>query len=85
VPYGFTPRQNNLQNLNLTWLIDGYEHPELASSQSVVLRAPDDSAGSSNVELDINNPSNFLQMVRGGFSASFGPSNQTANASAATF
>jgi len=80
VPYGFSARQNNLANLNLTWLIDGVEHTELASSQSVVLRAPEAGSGSSNVELDINNPTNFLQTATGAFSASFNATNQTAAA-----
>ncbi len=86
VPYGFNARQNNLSNLSLVWLINGVEHPELATSPSVVLRVPDGTSGQTNIELDIENTFKILQKTSSGFLANFNTAPQAASAvSGATF
>jgi hypothetical protein len=69
VPFGFNG--TGKKDLSLTWLINNIKHPELASSQSVILRAPDEQAGSSNIQLSIKNSQNILQGASAGFSAYF--------------
>ena len=71
VPFGFNMPKQGIGDLKLTWLINGTEHQELASNESVVLRAPDAAAGSSVVELDLQNTNEILQSARNGFSAAF--------------
>ena len=71
VPYGFSKPANGLGDLSLTWLINNVEHPELATNDSVILRAPQGTAGSSNVEIDINNTKNILQTAKASFTATF--------------
>lgn len=61
VPYGFNMPASGLGDLVLSWLINGNEHPELASSRSITLRTPDASAGSSNIELITTSGSSILQ------------------------
>ncbi|TAK93607.1 hypothetical protein EPO05_07020, partial [Patescibacteria group bacterium] len=77
VPYGFSKPVNKMGNLSLTWIINGTEHPELSSSDSVILRAPDNAGGSSQIELEIKNTANILQSADASFSAVFSPGNQT--------
>jgi len=69
VPFGFSSSKPS--DLNMTWLINGVAHPELSSNQSIVLRAPDGVAGTSNIELDISNDANILQSAKGAFNAVF--------------
>jgi hypothetical protein len=71
VPFGFNKPIDGIGNLSLTWLINSIKHSELASSQSVILRAPEGSAGTSNIRLDIRNSDKILQSASTGFSASF--------------
>jgi len=61
VPYGFNMPNSGLGNLSLTWLINNRERPELSENQSVTLRAPNASAGSSNIELIVTNSKDILQ------------------------
>ncbi|MCX6715548.1 MAG: hypothetical protein NT077_00855 [Candidatus Taylorbacteria bacterium] len=74
VPYGFNAPASGLGNLSLTWFINGGEHPELSSNQSVTLRAPDASAGSSNIQLNIANGKDILQKASASFQAVFSAS-----------
>lgn len=71
VPFGFNMPASGLGNLSLDWLINGIDHPELATNQSVTLRAPSGSSGSSNVQLNITNKQDILEQASGGFSAVF--------------
>lgn len=71
VPFGFNESASENGSLEWSWLINSAAHNELSSSKSIVLRAPDNSAGSSNVRLDIRNTDKILQGASGGFSASF--------------
>ena len=71
VPFGFNKPKDGVGDLGLTWLINSMKRAELAASQTVVLRAPQGSAGSSNIRLDIRNAGKILQSASAGFSASF--------------
>jgi hypothetical protein len=85
VPYGFNLPASGLGDLSLAWFINGKEHSELASGDSVTLRAPDNSAGSSNIELDVNNKTDILQQASAVFSAVFGAAASTTPQSSLTF
>lgn len=84
VPLGFNITGNGLGDLSLSWLINGVEHPELASNESITLRAPESSSGSSNVQLSITDPKNILQQAQAGFSAVFSAASSS-SASTVTF
>lgn len=71
VPFGFNKPSNGLGSLSYSWSINGTKHPELSSSESVILRAPNGSSGTSNVQLDVRNTDKILQGLYDGFSASF--------------
>ncbi|MEK7609907.1 MAG: hypothetical protein AAB470_02185 [Patescibacteria group bacterium] len=71
VPFGFDKPVNGIGNLTYSWLINGLQDSGLSKNESLVLRAPDNSSGSSNIQLDIRNPDKILQGESGGFSASF--------------
>jgi hypothetical protein len=60
-------------------MINGVEHPELAENESVTLRAPNESSGSSKVELRIRNTKKILQGASLGFSANFKTGNSKTN------
>lgn len=70
VPYGF---DGNLSDgtLSLNWLINGETHPELSSSKSIVLRAPDGTSGTSDIELQTSSSHTILQSADSGFSVMF--------------
>ncbi len=70
-PYGFNGPSNDVNNLTYTWSINGTEHPELSTNSSITLRAPDNSDGSSNVAIDINNSKEVLQGISADFSTKF--------------
>lgn len=75
IPFGFNKPTNGLGNLLLTWMINSYERPELETNESVTLRAPENSEGSSNIELTIKNKKDILQTASAGFSAKFSSKN----------
>jgi hypothetical protein len=79
VPYGFNRPISSIGGLVLTWLINNTEHSELATNESIILRAPSDSAGSSNVSLDITNAKDILQKASAVFSASFSTPTNSSN------
>lgn len=78
IPYGFNKSPID-STLSYNWLINGTEHPELLSSESIVLRAPADLSGSSNVSLDIQNSKEILQSVSADFSVKFKKDAGTSN------
>lgn len=85
VPYGFDKPTDGVGNLALTWLINNIKRTELSASESVILRAPSGSAGTSNVRLEIRNTDKFLQGASSGFSASFSGDSATAASDTVTF
>lgn len=79
VPYGFNGAEAGADKAELAWdwAINGLRRAELSSNRSVILRAPEESSGSSNVQLNIKNTDKILQGLTAGFSALF--SNNTAS------
>ncbi|OHA43210.1 MAG: hypothetical protein A3G04_00190 [Candidatus Taylorbacteria bacterium RIFCSPLOWO2_12_FULL_44_9] len=79
VPFGFSGVGNSLGNNDLSWAwaINNLSRAELSSNRSVILRAPEGSSGSSNIQLNIKNTDKILQGSTAGFSAIF--SNKTAS------
>jgi hypothetical protein len=83
VPFGFN--ENDKQNeLSMTWMINDMEHPELANNPSIILRAPSDAGGSSNIQLNIANSSDILQGGNAGFTAAFSANSQSNQTNPAT-
>jgi hypothetical protein len=72
--FGFNISSNISNALTLDWSINGVEHPELASSQSIVLRAPDGVSGTSNISLNVSGVKNILQGADASFNAAFSAS-----------
>lgn len=75
IPYGFTKSTIESGSLNFTWLINGLENTDLSKNQSITLRSPDSSSGSSNLELTVRNSREILQEASAGFAVRFGQSN----------
>lgn len=74
VPYGFNVPVSGLGDLVLAWSINDRARPELSQSRSVTLRAPDASAGSSDISLGITSTKNILQKASGSFRVIFSAS-----------
>ncbi|MEN9524356.1 MAG: hypothetical protein RL536_425 [Candidatus Parcubacteria bacterium] len=82
VPFGFNKTSSGVGGLSWSWSVNNSGHEELSSSQSVVLRAPDDTDGSSNIQLDIKNTDKILQGASSGFTATFAtPKDKTTESS----
>lgn len=75
LPYGFNKPKNGVGDLVMKWIINGSEHSDLYSNESVILRAPSDTAGSSDIAIDIRNNKDILQGAKAGFTALFSASN----------
>ncbi len=71
VPFGFNKPQNGAGNLSYEWTINGSLRSDLLTNQSIILRAPDESAGSSRIGLTIKNNRDILQGALGGFTVVF--------------
>ncbi len=71
IPYGFNAPATGLGDLNMAWMINGRSRPELVSNQTVTLRAPEGSVGSTAIELRITNKTSILQSANGAFRAVF--------------
>jgi len=71
IPYGFTKPASGIGDLGLTWMIGGYERPDLSTNQSITLHAPSNSSGSSDVELDVTNSNQILQNFNNSFTVQF--------------
>ena len=74
IPFGFNKPAGGIGNLTYVWSLNGTTRSELSSNESLVLRAPEGAAGSSNIELTIRNPDKILQGSNGSFSAKFNAS-----------
>ena len=71
VPFGFDRPSDGLGGLSLDWQVNSQSRPELSSSDSVVLRAPGEAAGSSQIGLQIRNSKSILQGADAGFTVMF--------------
>lgn len=85
VPYGFNKPAGGIGDLSWSWLINGVKRTELVANESVVLRAPEGSAGSSKIQLDIRNTDRILQGASGAFSAAFSATDPNRSAKRTTF
>lgn len=86
IPYGFNgaSTESDKAELSWDWAINGLRRAELSANRSVILRAPEESSGSSNVQLNIKNTDKILQGITSGFSAIFS-SNTASTEQTATF
>lgn len=75
VPYGFNKPSDGVGDLSFSWLVNSVEQAALSASQSIVLRSPMDTAGSSKIQLQIKNNNDILQGAQNAFTAVFSPSN----------
>ncbi len=79
VPFGFNKPDSTLGDLSFLWMLNSQEQESLSSNQSITLRAPGDSSGSSDIQLTVSNNKDILEKADGAFTASFVQnSNQTA-------
>jgi hypothetical protein len=74
VPFGFNKPASGVGNLTYGWSINNKLRNELSTNESLILRAPEGAAGSSDIELTIRNPDKILQGADGSFSAKFNAS-----------
>jgi hypothetical protein len=82
--FGFNIFPGNSSALTLDWSINNVEHPELASSQSIVMRAPDGVSGMSAIALSVRGAQDILQGADGAFNVAFSAS-QSASSTPVTF
>lgn len=71
IPFGFNKSQNGAGNLSFEWTVNNVPRPDLISNQTIVLRGPEDSAGTSRIGLTVKNNLDILQGAIGGFIVSF--------------
>lgn len=81
IPYGFNVPASGLGDLSFSWKVNGTELSKLAANKSVTLRSPGNAAGSSNVQLQVNNAQKILQQASGGFTTVFSASTATTSIS----
>jgi len=70
VPFGVS-YNGDVKTLDWQWYLNNQEQTGLSSSRSITLRAPEGTAGTSNILLEIDNPSRPLEVAKGSFSVSF--------------
>lgn len=66
----FNMSTDNLNSIQYSWRINGQNQPDIAG-RSAIFRKPDNVSGSSNVSLEIKNPSKPLQLTDESFSIQF--------------
>jgi hypothetical protein len=71
VPFGFNKPRVGTGDLSWEWGLNGRGQSTLSSRESIILRSPDQSTGSSNIQLNIRNTDKILQGATGIFSALF--------------
>lgn len=76
VPFGFNKPRVGTGDLSWEWGLNGKGQSNLSSRESIILRSPDQSAGSSNIQLTIQNTDKILQGATGLFSAMFSSASQ---------
>ncbi len=75
VPFGFNKPISGIGNLIYSWYINGISQNNLYSKESIILRVPENSSGSSNVALEIKNNREFLQNISSSFNTSYTTNN----------
>ncbi len=70
-PYGFNVSPTG--NVSYEWTINGSIRSDLLKNQSIIIRSPEGTTGSSNISLKVKNSRNILQTAIGGFNVSFSP------------
>ncbi len=60
IPFGFNTL-NKFEDLTWSWVINSNKRPELTSHRSIILRAPANTSGSTEIRLDLRNTENILQ------------------------
>jgi hypothetical protein len=68
IPYGLN---NSSSGFEYEWKINNIPKPDLSTGPYIIIRAPDQGSGSSNISLDIRNPDKMLQGVSGEVTATF--------------
>jgi hypothetical protein len=76
IPYGFDKPSNDIGSLRLSWDINGSENQNLSRNESIIVRSPQGTFGSSDIGLRIQNTSQILQSAVNAFSVSFRSSNE---------
>lgn len=71
VPFGFDKPNNNIGSLALSWLINGTERTSLSQNESIIIRSPENSFGTSDIGLRIQDPQHILQRAENAFTVSF--------------
>jgi hypothetical protein len=71
IPFGFNKPRVGTGDLSWEWGLNGRGQSSLSSRESIILRSPDQSNGSSNIQLTIRNTDKILQGATGIFSALF--------------
>jgi hypothetical protein len=71
VPFGFNKPRVGTGDLSWEWGLNGRGQSNLSSRESIILRSPDQSTGSSNIQLTITNTDKILQGATGLFSVIF--------------
>lgn len=71
VPYGFDKPRNDIGNLNFIWSINGNEETSLSKNESITVRSPETSFGTSDIQLTITNNENILQKTQNLFQIVF--------------
>ena len=77
VPFGFNKPVTGWGDIAATWSINGVAHPELSPNSTIILRAPEGTAGTSNVSLRLRNTKDILQGTLGSFIVQFNGSAST--------
>jgi len=85
VPFGFNVSATGLGGLTWAWLVNGTDHPELAGNDTITLRAPEGSSGSSDIEADVTNGKEILQQGNAALSVVWSATATTTAAEAVTF
>ncbi len=78
-PFGFNKPAGGIAGFTWSWSVNGSIRNELTSKESVVLRAPANAVGTSDILLDIRNPAKILQGISSGFTASYTAEKSTQN------
>ena len=84
-PYGFNKPANSIGSLQFQWTINNNYSPDLDNIDSIVLRAPDNTSGSSDIALKIQNTKEFLQQANASFLADFNSTQNPQTSTQVTF
>lgn len=85
VPYGFNKKSDTEDGITWLWQINGNIRPELNFKESIVIRAPENSIGNTDIKLEIQNTDRILQGAQSSFSARFNTTNTKNQENSVTF